>query len=108
MGTREVLGEEDEVQGSGKMFSKLELGEYRWLNYNEVSHVQDLESSPHDPVPGGQPGGQFWAWLEEPGPAAGGEGLSVRRHQDGVDGGGAGNITPGVCSYFIVRWGSSY
>ena len=58
-------------------------------------------------MPGGQPGGQFWAWLEEPGPAAGGEGLSVCRHQDGVDGGGAGNTTPGVGSDLIVLWGSS-
>ena len=37
MGTREVLGEEDEEQDSGKMFTKLELGEYKWLNYTEVS-----------------------------------------------------------------------
>jgi long-chain acyl-CoA synthetase len=36
MGTREVLGEEDEVQSNGKMFLKLDLGEYRWLTYEEV------------------------------------------------------------------------
>ena len=29
IGTREVLGEEDEVQASGKVFKKLALGDYR-------------------------------------------------------------------------------
>ena len=43
MGTREVLGEEDEMQASGKMFSKLELGEYRWLTYNQVSSFGVLQ-----------------------------------------------------------------
>ena len=43
MGTREVLGEEDEMQASGKMFSKLELGEYRWLTYNQVSSLGVLQ-----------------------------------------------------------------
>ena len=33
LGTREILGEEDEIQTSGKMFKKLDLGEYRWMSY---------------------------------------------------------------------------
>ena len=36
LGTRDILGEEDEVQPNGKMFKKLELGDYRWLTYEEV------------------------------------------------------------------------
>ena len=36
LGTREVLGEMDEVQGSGKVFKKLSLGEYKWVTYNEA------------------------------------------------------------------------
>ena len=36
LGTRDVLAEEDEVQPNGKMFKKLELGDYRWLTYEEV------------------------------------------------------------------------
>ncbi|XP_023327811.1 long-chain-fatty-acid--CoA ligase 4 [Eurytemora carolleeae] len=38
LGTREVLGEEDEMQDNGKMFKKLSLGSYRWISYNEA-HV---------------------------------------------------------------------
>lgn len=38
LGTREVLGEEDEIQTNGKMFKKLSLGSYRWISYNEA-HV---------------------------------------------------------------------
>ena len=33
LGTREVLGVEDEVQKSGKVFQKLQLGEYKWITY---------------------------------------------------------------------------
>ena len=33
LGTREVLGVEDEVQKSGKVFQKLQLGEYKWMTY---------------------------------------------------------------------------
>ena len=29
LGTRDILGEEDEIQPDGKMFKKLELGDYR-------------------------------------------------------------------------------
>ncbi len=32
LGTRDILAEEDEVQSNGKIFKKLELGEYRWIN----------------------------------------------------------------------------
>ena len=38
LGTRDVLAEEDEVQPNGKMFKKLELGDYRWLTYEEVTY----------------------------------------------------------------------
>ena len=41
LGTRDVLAEEDEVQPNGKMFKKLELGDYRWLTYEEVDGMQD-------------------------------------------------------------------
>ena len=41
LGTRDVLGEEDEVQPNGKMFKKLELGDYRWLTYEEVDTMSD-------------------------------------------------------------------
>ena len=37
IGTREVLGETDEVQSSGKVFKKLELGDYRWISYNQLA-----------------------------------------------------------------------
>jgi len=36
LGTREVLGEEDEVQSNGKVFKKLDLGAYRWISYIEA------------------------------------------------------------------------
>ena len=49
MGTREVLGEEDEVQDSGKMFTKLELGDYKWLNYTEVCVSLDIQDQELDP-----------------------------------------------------------
>ncbi|KAM6970342.1 long-chain-fatty-acid--CoA ligase 3a [Aplochiton taeniatus] len=38
LGTREVISEEDERQGNGKVFKKVILGEYRWLSYEEI-HV---------------------------------------------------------------------
>jgi len=37
LGTREVLGETSEKQADGKMFVKLQLGEYKWMNYTEVN-----------------------------------------------------------------------
>jgi len=39
LGTREVLGEMDEVQGNGKVFKKLSLGEYKWITYNETASI---------------------------------------------------------------------
>ncbi len=36
LGTREILGVEDEVQKNGKVFQKLQLGEYKWMTYDEV------------------------------------------------------------------------
>jgi len=36
LGTREVLGELDEQQSSGKIFTKLQLGDYSWLSYKEL------------------------------------------------------------------------
>lgn len=41
MGTREYLGEEDEVQPSGKMFKKMVLGDYQWKTYAQVN--RDIE-----------------------------------------------------------------
>ncbi|XP_030066789.1 long-chain-fatty-acid--CoA ligase 4 isoform X2 [Microcaecilia unicolor] len=37
LGTRELLSEENEKQPNGKVFKKLILGDYKWLNYEEVS-----------------------------------------------------------------------
>ena len=31
LGTRDILGEDDEVQPNGRMFAKFDLGEYRWV-----------------------------------------------------------------------------
>ncbi|CRL00268.1 CLUMA_CG013541, isoform A [Clunio marinus] len=36
LGTREILGEEDEVQDNGRIFKKYKLGEYKWRNYLET------------------------------------------------------------------------
>lgn len=33
LGTREILGEEDEVQPNGRIFKKLKLGEYKWRSF---------------------------------------------------------------------------
>lgn len=41
LGTRDVLGEEDEVQSNGKIFKKLELGDYRWLSYEEADDAAE-------------------------------------------------------------------
>jgi long-chain acyl-CoA synthetase len=37
LGTREILGEEDEVQKNGKLFKKLALGDYNWISYEQVA-----------------------------------------------------------------------
>ena len=36
LGTRQVLGIEDEVQKNGKVFQKLALGDYKWISYDQV------------------------------------------------------------------------
>jgi len=41
LGTREVMGETEEKQPSGKVFTKLQLGEYSWLSYSEVNTKAD-------------------------------------------------------------------
>jgi len=41
LGTRAVLGELEEEQGNGKLFTKLHLGEYTWLSYNDVAVQAD-------------------------------------------------------------------
>jgi len=41
LGTRAVLGEMEEKQSSGKVFTKLQLGEYTWLSYNDVNTKAD-------------------------------------------------------------------
>ena len=37
LGTRTILGELEEKQESGKVFTKLHLGEYTWQTYNDVA-----------------------------------------------------------------------
>ena len=41
LGTREILKEEDEVQKNGKVFKKYNLGDYRWLSYEDVDYTAD-------------------------------------------------------------------
>lgn len=41
-GMREVFGEEDEMQKDGKVFKKLILGDYKWMNFKEVERKVDL------------------------------------------------------------------
>ncbi|XP_055929616.1 fatty acid CoA ligase Acsl3-like [Argiope bruennichi] len=43
-GVRELLGEEMEEAKSGKKFKKMNLGEYKWLTYNEVDKMVDRVS----------------------------------------------------------------
>ena len=38
LGTRDILGEEDEIQSNGRIFSKLELGDYRYILFF-VAHI---------------------------------------------------------------------
>jgi len=42
LGTREILGEEEEKQDNGKIFTKLQLGEYSWTAYVDVASRADL------------------------------------------------------------------
>jgi len=39
LGTRKILGEEEEKQCNGKVFKKLNLGEYQWMNYREAHEI---------------------------------------------------------------------
>jgi len=39
LGTRKVIGEEEERQGNGKVFKKLNLGEYEWMNYKKAHEI---------------------------------------------------------------------
>jgi len=39
LGTRQVCGEEDEVQANGKVFKKLSLGDYKWINFTETRRI---------------------------------------------------------------------
>ena len=36
---RQVLGEEDEKQSSGKVYKKLQLGDYKWMSYVEADKI---------------------------------------------------------------------
>jgi len=57
-GTRDVVGEEDEIQPNGQLFRKLSLGDYRWMSYEEADQIVDnvgrglrvLGVSPGSPV----------------------------------------------------------
>jgi len=42
LGTREVLGQEDERQDNGKIFTKLQLGDYSWTAYVDVAARAEL------------------------------------------------------------------
>ena len=39
LGTRQVFGEEDEQQKSGKVFKKLILGNYEWIDFNRADEI---------------------------------------------------------------------
>lgn len=36
LGTRDILGEEDEMQDNGRMFKKYKMGDYKWRNFMET------------------------------------------------------------------------
>lgn len=36
LGTRQVIGEEDELQKDGKTFRKLDLGDYQWMTFQDL------------------------------------------------------------------------
>eukprot|EP00088_Acartia_fossae_P064569 TRINITY_DN79496_c0_g1_i1.p1 TRINITY_DN79496_c0_g1~~TRINITY_DN79496_c0_g1_i1.p1 ORF type:complete len:709 (-),score=80.37 TRINITY_DN79496_c0_g1_i1:67-2193(-) len=58
LGTRKVLGEEDETQSNGKVFKKLSLGDYNWISFEEVHRIstnfgrglRELGQMPHTPI----------------------------------------------------------
>merc|ERR1719342_1575784 len=41
LGSRAVLGETDEKQPNGKMFTKLQLGDFKWTNYQDLNTRAD-------------------------------------------------------------------
>ena len=41
LGTRDSLGEDDEVQPNGVIFKKLLLGDYRWMSYEDADNIAD-------------------------------------------------------------------
>jgi len=41
LGTRDILGEDDEIQSNGSVFRKLLLGDYRWMSYEEADVLAD-------------------------------------------------------------------
>ena len=41
LGTREIIAELDEVQPNGKMFKKYDLGDYRWITYEDLDAMSD-------------------------------------------------------------------
>ena len=41
LGTRDTVGEDDEVQPNGVIFKKLILGDYRWMSYEDADNIAD-------------------------------------------------------------------
>ena len=39
LGTREVFGMGEEKQADGKVFKKLNLGQYKWMNYRDAFQI---------------------------------------------------------------------
>ncbi|XP_049822400.1 long-chain-fatty-acid--CoA ligase 4 isoform X2 [Aethina tumida] len=39
LGTREILGEEDEKQPNGRVFKKYNMGDYKWKTFSEVNNL---------------------------------------------------------------------
>lgn len=39
LGTRQILGEEDELQPNGRVFKKYKMGEYKWRNFIETEQA---------------------------------------------------------------------
>jgi len=58
LGTRQVLGDQEEAQPNGKVFKKLHLGDYRWISFNQVhttsTHfgrgLRELGQQPQSPI----------------------------------------------------------
>ena len=58
LGTRQILGELEEKQESGKVFTKFHLGEYTWQTYTDVAiqaeslgkGLRELGMAPKDKV----------------------------------------------------------